>query len=116
MRKAEQFLTAAETIAEILDQHHDPEINDAYVTLCVHAGIAASDVACCKRLGVHAKGPDHAAAIRLLGQVDTQASQQLAVLLGMKEKAGYSARPVSATDRKRAMRAATTLVEFAREL
>lgn len=115
-RKAEQFLLGAETIGEVLDQHDDPDISDAYVTLCVHAGIAASDVACCKRLGVHSKGQDHAAAIGLLGQVDSKASQQLTVLLGMKEKAGYSPRPVSGTDRKKAMRAATALGGLARDL
>lgn len=116
MRKAEQFLLAAETIAEVLDQQDDPDISDAYVTLCVHAGIAASDVACCKRLGVHPKGQDHSAAISLLGQVDRKASQQLGVLLDMKDKAEYSARPVSGTDRKKAVRAATALVELARDL
>jgi hypothetical protein len=116
MRKAEQFLLAAETIAEVLDQQDDPDISDAYVTLCVHAGIAASDVACCKRLGVHSKGQDHAAAISLLGQVNKKASQQLGVLLDMKEKAEYSARPVSGMDRKKAVRAATVLVELARDL
>lgn len=72
----------------------------------VHAGIAASDVACCKRLGVHSQGQDHAAAIALLGQVDRKASQQLGVGLDMKEKAEYLARPVSGTDRRRAVRAA----------
>jgi hypothetical protein len=113
MRKAEQFFLAAETIAEILDQHDDSDISDAYVTLCVHAGVAVSDVACCKRLGVHSKGQDHAAAIGLLGQVDRKAGEQLGVLLDMKEKAGYSARPVSGTDRKKAVRAATALVELA---
>lgn len=116
MRKAEQFLLAAEIIAEVLDQQDDPDVSDAYVTLCVHAGIAASDVACCKRLGVHSKGQDHAAAIGLLGQVDRKASQQLGVLLDMKEKSGYSARPVSGTDCKKAGRAATSLVELARNL
>ena len=86
------------------------------MTLCVHAGIAAADVACCKRLGVHSKGQDHAAAIALLAQVDRKASQQLGGLLDMKEKAEYSARPVSGTDRKRAGRAATAFVELARGL
>jgi hypothetical protein len=116
MRKAEQFFLAAETIAEILGQHDDSDISDAYVTLCVHAGVAVSDVACCKRLGVHSKGQDHAAAIGLLSQVDRKAGEQLGVLLDMKEKAGYSARPVSGTDRKKAVRAATALVELARDL
>lgn len=41
--------------------------------LCVHpsltpTGVAASDVACCKRLGVHSEGQVHAAAIALLGK------------------------------------------------
>lgn len=83
--KAEQFLRAAEIIAEVLDQQDEPDVSDAYVTLCVHAGIAASDVACCKRLGVHSRGQDHAAAISLLGQVGRKASQQLGVLLDMKD-------------------------------
>jgi hypothetical protein len=38
LRKAEQFLDAAETIREFSDDEHD--VGDAYVTLCVHAGIA----------------------------------------------------------------------------
>lgn len=114
LRKAEQFLLAAETIAGVLDQEDDPEIGDAYVTLCVHAGVAASDVICCRRLGVHSQGPDHDDARGLLAKVDTKAGQQLGVLLSMKYKAGYSALPVSAADRKRAARAAGALVELAR--
>jgi hypothetical protein len=42
MRKAVQFVEAANTIRDFADEHSD--IADAYVTLCVHAGIAASDV------------------------------------------------------------------------
>lgn len=116
LQKAEQFLLAAETLAEVLDQQDDPEVGDAYVTLCVHAGIAASDVICCKRLGVHSTGQDHDAATGLLARVDRKASQQLIVLLNMKHKAGYSARPVSGTDGKKAARAAAALVELARQI
>lgn len=39
-RKAVQFLTAAEEIMDLADDATD--IGDAYVTLCVHAGIAAA--------------------------------------------------------------------------
>jgi hypothetical protein len=53
MAKARQFLVAAETIATVID---DQEIADAFVTLCVHAGIAAADVICCARLGVYHSG------------------------------------------------------------
>jgi hypothetical protein len=52
--KASQFMDAAETIREFADE--EAEIADAYVTLCVLAGIAAADVICCSRLGRHARG------------------------------------------------------------
>ena len=42
LKKAEQFAQAAETVQEFADEGDD--IGDAYVTLCVHAGIAAADV------------------------------------------------------------------------
>lgn len=57
LRKAEQFLDAAETIREFADDEH--ETGDAFVTLCVHAGIAAADVLCCIALGEHAQGENH---------------------------------------------------------
>jgi hypothetical protein len=44
LRKAGSFLDAANVIHEFADQ--DEESADVYVTLCVHAGIAASDVIC----------------------------------------------------------------------
>lgn len=44
LAKAQQFLLAAETIATVIE---DEEVADSYVTLCVHAGIAASDVIYC---------------------------------------------------------------------
>jgi hypothetical protein len=65
--KADQFLEAAETIREFADD--EAQIGDAYVTLCVHAGIAAADVLCCAAFGVHAIGDDHNGAAELLGRV-----------------------------------------------
>lgn len=41
LRKAGQFLDAASPVRDLADE--DGEIADVYVTLCVHAGIAASD-------------------------------------------------------------------------
>jgi len=41
MAKAEQFAGAALSIQELADDSAD--VADAYVTLCVHAGIAAAD-------------------------------------------------------------------------
>lgn len=51
LRKAEQFMEAADTIHELADDERD--VADAYVTLCVHAGIAASDAICGAALGEH---------------------------------------------------------------
>jgi hypothetical protein len=63
LRKAEQFIEAAGTVRDLADGHED--VADAYVTLCVHAGIAASDVICCASLGEHAQGEDHGEAVGL---------------------------------------------------
>ncbi len=63
LRKADQFLDAAHLIGDLADE--DGEIADVYATLCVHAGIAASDVVCCARLGEHSQGENHNEAIAL---------------------------------------------------
>jgi hypothetical protein len=112
LRKASQFIDAATLIADHSDEETD--IADAIVTLCVHAGIAASDVICCARLGQHAQGADHSEAVALLGKADSGSAKHLRVLLSMKTKAEYSHSGVTASDIKRAVRAAEALVEAAR--
>ena len=67
LRKAEQFLAAAERSASSSDD--GAEVGDALVTLCVHAGIAASDVLCCKALGHYVQGDDHQQAVDELSKV-----------------------------------------------
>jgi len=89
------------------------DVADAYITLCVHAGIAAADVICCARLGEHASGEHHGEAVALLGKVDKSLAKDLSVLLAMKTAAGYGAVGSSATDAKRAERSARRLVEAA---
>jgi hypothetical protein len=115
LRKAEQFLESAAIVRDVSDDEAD--VGDALVTLCVHAGIAASDVLCCKALGHYVQGDDHRLAVAELSKVmpDGKAlSTDLRALLGMKTRAGYGAPPVSAEDRKRAWRRAESLVEAAR--
>lgn len=116
LRKAEQFLDAAETIREFAESEH--EVGDAYVTLCVHAGVAAADVLCCIALGEHAQGDDHNEALALLARVrpnGAELAKSLRPLLGMKTRAGYSHRSVPSDDRKRAQRHAERLVRAARD-
>nr|WP_291840575.1 hypothetical protein [Candidatus Microthrix sp.] len=84
MAKARQFSDAATLISELASD--DSNLGDAYITLCVHAGIAAADVICCSRLGVHASGQDHAAAAALLDQADAGLGKELRRLLGLKTR------------------------------
>jgi hypothetical protein len=96
----------------------EADVGDAFVTLCVHAGIAAADVLCCVALGVHAQGDDHGEAVGLLATVRPEGedtSKALRVLLAMKTKAGYSPQAVSGDDRKRALRSVERLVTAARD-
>lgn len=112
MHKANQFIEAADIIRELADEHED--VTDAYVTLCVHAGIAAADVICCASLGEHAQGENHDEAIRLLANADKDGAKHLRTLLKLKTKAGYSHTSATADEFKRAGRAAEMLVETAR--
>jgi len=116
MRKAEQFADAAETIREFAD--HEADIGDAYVTLLIHAGIAAADVICCEALGEHAHGESHTDAVELLRRVRPDGSDlgiALGSLLGAKTRAGYSHQPVNKETRVRSTRAVEKLVRAARD-
>lgn len=116
LSKAEQFFEAAETIRDFADDEH--EVGDAYVTLCVHAGIAAADAICCIELKEHAQGDDHHQALALLAKVrpgGSELAKSLAPLLGMKTRAGYSHRMVNNDNRKRAQRHAERLLRAARD-
>ncbi|MDQ1295357.1 MAG: hypothetical protein QG608_3242 [Actinomycetota bacterium] len=116
-RKSIQFLTAAEIIMELADDGTD--IGDAYVTLCVHAGIAAADAMCAHHLGQHNSGENHHEAVALLKRVHPEGralATDLSQLLSLKTRAGYTHRPVTAQDRCTAGRRAERLVDAARSL
>jgi hypothetical protein len=115
LRKAEQFLDSAANIRDLADDEAD--VGDALVTLCVHAGIAASDVICCKALGHFVQGDDHQQAVAEISKVlpgGKELGNDLRALLQLKTRAGYGAPPVSVEERKRAWRRAESLVEAAR--
>lgn len=112
LAKAEQFATAA------ADLRHSPggaaDLDDVYVTLCVHAGIAAADVICARKLGVHAQGQNHKESVVLLRGVDREAAGHLDTLLNMKTDAGYGHQPISNQKAVRAGRAMEALMQTAR--
>jgi hypothetical protein len=114
LAKAQQFWSAAQTIERSAED--ETTISDAYTTLAIHAGIAAADVICCARLDEHARGDDHDEAVALLAQADRDRAKDLATLLRMKTRSGYSDEPISRTNRHRAQRAAARLVQAASDL
>jgi hypothetical protein len=112
-RKAEQFHQVAQDVLALADDNHD--VGDSFVTLCVHAGIAAADVICCAALGKHATGENHNRAVALLRQTDKAAANHLKTLLDMKTKAAYTALASSGDEIKKATRAVEALVDAARQ-
>jgi hypothetical protein len=115
LSKAEQFLEQAAAIRDLADD--EDKVGDSFVSLCVLAGIAASDVLCRRALGHFVQGEDHQQAVSELSKVrpgGKQLSADLSVLLQMKSRAGYGALAVRADDRKRAWRKAGSLVDAAR--
>jgi hypothetical protein len=116
LRKAEQFFDAAITVRDFADDEQD--VSDAFVTLLVHAGIAASDALCCHLLGEHARGESHTEATNLIVRVrpdGADLARALSTLLGAKTRAGYGHEPVDRDARTRCERAAERLVRAARD-
>ena len=111
LAKANRFFQAAQLVEAGADSS---ELRDATATLLIHGGIAAADVLCCRRLGVHARGENHVEAVALVSEVDDALATDLDFLLGIKTQAGYDAQPVSGQQLKRAVRTAQRLVEAAR--
>ncbi|HEY9302856.1 MAG TPA: hypothetical protein VIO95_01030 [Mycobacterium sp.] len=81
--------------------------------LFVDAGIAAADVICCFRLGVHAAGENHSEAVSLLDKAEPAVAKYLRALLNLKSKVAYTHLSVTSRERKKASRAAEKLVEAA---
>lgn len=111
LAKARQFASSAVDVLALADD--EAAVSDVFVTLAVTAGIAAADVICCARLGVHARGESHDDAVALLKQADTDAAASLRVLLSLKTHAAYSSAFVSVTALRRAQRAMLKLVALA---
>lgn len=114
LKKAREFADAAALFFD--STSGNAELADAYVTLAVHAGIAASDVICAARLGEYSASESHAAALTMLRKADPDAAKHLGRLLAMKTKAGYAHRSVSAHDAKAADRAHKALLEAAERI
>lgn len=111
LAKARQFADAARDVLALSDEASD--VADAFVTLAVHAGIAASDVICSARLGEYSRSENHSDAVELLARADDASAKHLQTLLRLKTAAGYSHTPVPADGRVRAERAMEALLRTA---
>ena len=111
---AQKFFDAAELIAtDVTDEEANASVA---ASLAVLAGIAASDAACCTRLGRRSRSQDHHDAERLLTEIvpkGRDAAKDLRRLLDLKDAAQYGVIHVSATELRSALRRARTLVLFA---
>lgn len=107
MSKANEFFDAAD--------HLGDEMPNAAGDLYVNAGIAASDVICCVRLGMHSNTANHSEAIALLKRADSGSERHLNTLLNLKNKAAYTHQDLTVAELKKMNRAAEHLVEAARQ-
>lgn len=108
LSKANEFFDAADHLGE--------EMPNAAGDLYVDAGIAASDVICCVRLGVHSNTGNHGDAVALLKRADRGSDQRLNTLLNLKNKAAYTHQDLTAAELKKMNRAAAHLVEVAKRV
>lgn len=109
-KKAVDFLNSAQALDIVIGIADGTE---SCIQLCILAGIAAADVICCAKLGHYSQSEDHNSAVALLRSADQPSVKHLAALLNMKTRSGYTHKEALANDRKRAIRAATALVEEA---
>lgn len=93
MSTATEFIEAAD--------HLGGELPNAAGDLYVDAGIAASDVICCVRLGVHSNTGNHSEAVALLKRADSGSERYLNTLLNLKNKAAYTHQNLAPPSRQR---------------
>lgn len=111
LRQAEQYVEVADLSL------NDGEFSGVAASLAVLAGIAASDAACCARLGEHHRGQDHKGAVALVETVEPggeQLGRDLKRLLGRKDDAHYGFISVSSTEERDMVEWARRMVERAR--
>lgn len=101
LAQAESFLRAAELIVE---DDSDDATPGVAASLAVLAGIAASDAACCARLGFRGRGQSHAETVEVLAMVEPRGAdmaKDLQRLLNRKDDSQYGLTFVSAGEASR---------------
>lgn len=117
LAQAESFLFAAELIVDDDSDDSDDATPSVAASLAVLAGIAASDAACCARLGIRARGQSHSEAVELLRTVEpggADMAKDLQRLVSRKDDSQYGLAFVSASDASRMVGWAKRLLGLAR--
>lgn len=117
LSQAEKFLEVAELVESEALEGLDPASASVAAALAILAGIAASDAACCAKLGMRSRGDDHQQAQDFLKQITTdgaKAASHLSELISKKDTAHYGVINISQTELKKLMRKAQFMVEFAK--
>lgn len=113
---ARKFLEVAELTASEREIAASANVAGA---LAVLAGIAATDAACCKALGVRSRGQDHRQAADLVVEIEPggkDAAKALRRLLDHKDAAEYGFTRVAGQTLVALMRRAEDLVGFAEDV
>jgi hypothetical protein len=114
LRQAEAFAMVA---GLVLDDASDTATPGVAAALAVLAGIAASDAACCARLGRRARGQSHADAVDLLATVapgGADMAKDLGRILARKDDAHHGVTLLSDKEAARLVGHAQRLIERAR--
>lgn len=117
LQRAEKFMEVSNLITD--EASPDPDFMSAAAALAVLAGIAASDAACCKALGVRSRSDDHHDVEALLEQITpggTDAANAMRRLINLKDEAHYGFYNVATQDLDSVFRQAEKVIKFAREV
>ena len=116
LEQAEKFHQVAELAATEGDDV--AASRSVAAALAVLAGIAASDAACCAKLGQRSRGQSHHQAVDLLAQIvpdGAGAAKHLKHLLDLKDGAHYGVIHVSDKELTSALRHSRALIDYAGE-
>ena len=115
---AQKFLEAADLVAGEAADGINLASASVAAALAVLAGIAASDAACCLKLGKRSRGEGHHQGADFLRKIigGEKPADALTRLISLKDTAQYGVINISDAELTIAMRRARTLVEFAQSL
>lgn len=115
LSRAKRFLESA----DLVKNEPDPDFISVAGALAVLAGIAASDAACCKALGLRSRGQNQHDAEQLLEQITPggrEAAKVLRRLINLKDEAHYGFYNINQQSLKSSINRAQKVIDFAEDV